>query len=106
MATSWVVKKPFTMEEDGGKVNILGIELIVHEMRLNKGREFCVVDVKALLTDVETDERMMTLMIENEKIDIINPDMYRFTFIQYAKEIVTEQMKEIINAAKLTDVFG
>lgn len=107
MATSWTVKKPFTMEEDGGRLlKVLGISMTVHPMRQYKGREFCLVDLKAELEDATTDSRMMTFMIEEDVIDIINPDGYRFQFMQYAKEIIKEQLEDIKKAADLTDVFG
>ena len=107
MATSWMVKKPFVDVEEGGKLlKVLGVNIIVHPMRQYKGREFCVVDLKAELDDATTDSRMMTFMIEGDEIDIINPDGYRFQFMQYAKEIIKEQLEDIKKAADLTDVFG
>ena len=107
MATSWTIKKPFVDVEEGGKLlKVLGVSITVHPMRQCKGKEFCVVDLRAELDNATTDSRMMTFIIEEDAIDIINLDGYRFQFMQYAKEIIKEQLEDIKKAADLTDVFG
>lgn len=107
MTVSFSVKKPFTDVEEGGKLlQVLGVTITVHPMRRNNNKEFCVVDLRAELTDATIDSRMMTFMIEGDTIDIINPDGYEFQFIQYAKDIIKEQFDKIIKSANLTDTLG